>query len=59
MRERHEVRGVPVRAVELTGQPGDATLCHPLILHVGAPNRLQTPRFMRSQRIGETAPPTD
>lgn len=53
MRETREVLGVPVRVVELTGQPGDAILCHPLILHVTAPNRLETPRFMRTQRICE------
>jgi hypothetical protein len=51
MRETQEVRGVPVRVVELTGDPGDAILCHPLMLHVSAPNQSDTPRFMRSQRI--------
>lgn len=51
MRETREVMGVPVRVVELTGEPGDATLCHPLMLHVSAPNLSDTPRFMRSQRI--------
>ena len=51
MRETQEVSGVPVRVTELTGEPGDAIVCHPLMLHVGAPNRSDTPRFMRSQRI--------
>jgi hypothetical protein len=51
MRETQEVRGVPVRVAELTGEPGDAILCHPLMLHVSAPNRSAAPRFMRSQRI--------
>ena len=51
MGETSCVRGVPVRVMELTGEPGDAVLCHPLMLHVGAPNRSDTPRFMRSQRI--------
>jgi hypothetical protein len=55
MRETQEVRGIPVRVTELTGQPGDAILCHPLVLHVSAPNRSDTPRMMRSQRIcGDT-----
>jgi len=55
MRETQEVRGIPVRVTVLTGQPGDAVLCHPLILHVGAPNGSDNPRFMRSQRIcGDT-----
>jgi len=53
MQETREVRGVPVRVVELTGKPGDAVLCHPLILHVAAPNQLEVPRFMRSHRICE------
>jgi len=51
MRETREVRGIRVRVTELTGQPGDAILCHPLMLHVAAPNCSATPRFMRSQRI--------
>lgn len=51
--ELREVKGVPVRVVELMGEPGDAILCHPLMLHVAAPNRAAIPRFMRSQRICE------
>lgn len=47
--------GIPVRVVELTGEPGDAILCHPLLLHVAAPNHADAPRFMRSQRIGVEA----
>lgn len=57
MRETREVLGVPVRVVELTGQPGDAIVCHPLMLHVAAPNCLETPRFMRTQRICEDPQP--
>lgn len=52
-----DVGGIPVRVTELTGQPGDAILCHPLMLHVAAPNHSDTPRFMRSQRICEDATP--
>ena len=59
MNEPREVRGVPVRVVELTGEPGDVILCHPLILHVAAPNHADTPRFMRSQRICEEMDETD
>ena len=51
MHEAHDVRGVPVRVVELTGEPGDVILCHPLMLHVAASNHSDVPRFMRSQRI--------
>lgn len=43
--------GVPLRVAELTGEPGDAILCHPLLLHVASRNLAQAPRFMRSQRI--------
>jgi hypothetical protein len=53
MREAREVRGIPLRVAELTGQPGDAILCHPLMLHAASQNRAETPRFMRSQRICE------
>ena len=42
-----EVHGIPVRVVELTGRPGDAVLCHPLMIHCPAPNCSRTPRFMR------------
>jgi hypothetical protein len=41
------VEGVPLRAVELTGEPGDMVFCHPLLVHCGAPNRGAWPRFMR------------
>lgn len=48
------VRDVPVRVLELTGEPGDIVLCHPWMLHAGNPNQGDRPRFMRVQRI---APP--
>jgi hypothetical protein len=41
------VDGVPLRVVELTGEPGDMVFCHPLIVHCVAPNRGTRPRFMR------------
>jgi hypothetical protein len=41
------VGGVPLRVVELTGEPGDMVFCHPLIVHCVAPNRGARPRFMR------------
>lgn len=41
------VEGVPLRVVELTGEPGDMVFCHPLIVHCAAPNRGAWPRFMR------------
>jgi hypothetical protein len=41
------VDGVPLRVVELTGQPGDMVFCHPVMVHCVAPNRGSWPRFMR------------
>ncbi|MGH3151465.1 MAG: hypothetical protein ACRDOB_12160 [Streptosporangiaceae bacterium] len=41
------VEGVPLRMVELTGEPGDMVFCHPVMVHCAAPNRGTRPRFMR------------
>jgi hypothetical protein len=41
------IDGVPLRVVELTGEPGDMVFCHPCLAHCGAPNRGTRPRFMR------------
>ena len=41
------VEGVPLRVVELTGEPGDMVFCHPVIVHCVSPNRGARPRFMR------------
>ena len=41
------VEGVPLRVVELTGEPGDMVFCHPVMVHSVAPNRGARPRFMR------------
>lgn len=41
------VGDIPLRVVELTGEPGDMVFCHPLLLHCGAPNRGDWPRMMR------------
>ena len=42
-----DVRSIPSRVVELTGRPGDAVICHPLMLHTTAPNHSDVARFMR------------
>jgi ectoine hydroxylase-related dioxygenase (phytanoyl-CoA dioxygenase family) len=47
--EGADVDGVPVRVEELTGEPGDAVIMHPRLLHVVAPNSLDTPRLMLLQ----------
>jgi hypothetical protein len=41
------VEGIPLRVVELTGEPGDMVFCHPVMVHCAAPNRGAWPRFMR------------
>ena len=41
------VEGVPLRVVELSGEPGDMVFCHPVMVHCAAPNRGARPRFMR------------
>jgi hypothetical protein len=44
-----DIGGVPVRVEELAGEPGDAVIMHPRLLHVVAPNTLHTPRMMLLQ----------
>ena len=41
------VDGMPLRVVELTGEPGDMVFCHPLMVHCAGQNRGERPRFMR------------
>jgi hypothetical protein len=41
------VDDVPLRVVELTGEPGDMVFCHPVMVHCRAQNRGARPRFMR------------
>jgi hypothetical protein len=43
------IDGVHVQAEELTGEPGDAVIMHPRLLHAVAPNSLHTPRMMLLQ----------
>ena len=47
MDEETVVDGVPLRVVELTGEPGDMVFCHPVMVHCAAANRGAQPRFMR------------
>lgn len=46
MEQGAAVSGVPVRVVELTGQPGDVVFMHPHLFHAAAPNRSPAPRLM-------------
>lgn len=48
--------GVAVRVVEVTGQPGDAFICHPSLLHAVSFNCRTVPRLMRivqAQHVGD------
>jgi ectoine hydroxylase-related dioxygenase (phytanoyl-CoA dioxygenase family) len=45
----HDCDGIPVRVVELTGDPGDVVLTHPWMLHHVAPNTSSYPRMMRGK----------
>jgi len=47
--------GVPLRVVELTGEPGDMVFCHPCLVHCGASNRGEWPRMMRIRQQVLTA----
>ena len=47
MEASEEIEGIPLRMVELTGQPGDMEFCHPTIIHCVSPNHGTQPRMMR------------
>jgi hypothetical protein len=45
------VEDVEVRVVEMTGEPGDVYLMHPVTLHAGSSNCLATPRMVLSTTV--------
>jgi hypothetical protein len=45
------VHGVSLRVVELTGEPGEAVLCHPGMLHTGSRNCGSSLRIMRRTNV--------
>jgi hypothetical protein len=47
----HDADGIPVRVAELTGQPGDAVLAHPWVLHSHSPNASGYPRIMLTKNL--------
>ncbi|GAA2759352.1 phytanoyl-CoA dioxygenase family protein [Actinopolymorpha rutila] len=49
--EGADIEGTHVRVVELCGRPGDVVLMNQRMLHVAAPNTLDTPRMMLSDFI--------
>lgn len=48
MEEGAVIDGVPVKVVEMTGEPGDAVLWHPALYHGRSYNCALVPRFMRT-----------
>ena len=56
MEQNAEIENIKVRVVELTGEPGDAVLCHPLIVHARSQNAAKVPRFMLAKRIWREQP---
>jgi ectoine hydroxylase-related dioxygenase (phytanoyl-CoA dioxygenase family) len=42
---------VEVRVVEMTGEPGDVFLVHPLMMHAGSPNCSALPRMVLSSTV--------
>jgi ectoine hydroxylase-related dioxygenase (phytanoyl-CoA dioxygenase family) len=50
--ERGEVSGdVELRVIEMTGEPGDVLLTHPLLLHAPAKNCGSVPRIALSSTV--------
>lgn len=45
------IDGVPLRVVELTGEPGDVILMHSDCFHAVAPNRLTQPRMTLTDMV--------
>lgn len=46
-----DVSGIPVQAVEFTGEPGDVIFMHPWIIHAASPNCGNRPRIVITQRV--------
>jgi ectoine hydroxylase-related dioxygenase (phytanoyl-CoA dioxygenase family) len=43
--------GIRIRVVEMTGEPGDVWLTHPLMLHAAAKNCAEAPRLVLSSIV--------
>ena len=53
MQETTVIDGVSVNVVEVTGESGDAFLCHPSVFHAASPNHADVPRFMRVKGLNK------
>lgn len=56
--QRHDVGGVPVEVLELTGQPGDVVITHLHVFHSASPNTGDRPRQMLGKAITARRPAT-
>ena len=46
-----DINGIEVFVTEFTGEPGDAILCHPALLHASSRNTSNRPRIMRRANV--------
>lgn len=51
--EGHSTNGHPLKAFDLTGEPGDVVILHPWLFHAGSTNARVVPRMMLIQFIGK------
>lgn len=54
-----EVEGTQVFVAELTGEPGDAILCHPALWHATSRNASDRPRIMRRTNVRRMRKPAE
>jgi len=51
MRTVAKLEDIEVRVIEMTGEPGDVYLMHPLMMHAQSPNCLAAPRIVLSSTV--------
>ena len=51
MKATSRLENIEVRVVEMTGEPGDVYLVHPLMMHAQSPNCLAMPRIVLSSTV--------
>jgi hypothetical protein len=55
MEEGTVIKGIPLKVVELTANPGDVVIMHPGLLHAGSPTCGATPRLVVRQDLYRAA----
>jgi hypothetical protein len=53
--QTHQVDGIPVEVMELTGRPGDVVVTHLHVFHTASPNTGPQPRQMLGKAIGASS----